>query len=643
MKYRRYSFILIAIIAAWGMFGKDVWASGPITQFQPFQDIPTGGAYSWKFFTIGTDHYLALASYYNGSTYNFNSKIYKWNGSSFVEFQTIPTFGGHNWEFFTIGADHYLAVTNHYNGSTYNLDSKIYKWNGSSFEPFQAIPTEGGWQFKLFTIGSDHYLAVSSSENGSTTNLDSDIYKWDGSSFVHYQNIATNAGTRWEFFTIGTDYYLAVANHHNNFDFTINSKIYKWDGSNFVEFQSISTSAAFDWEFFIIDGDYYLALANYYNNSTYNIDSKIYKWNGVNFAEFQIIPTNAASDWQYFNIEGEHYLAVAQFYDGSTFNTNSKIYRWNGTNFEAFQSIPTNGARSWDYFTIDNGHYLAVANYYNGSVNNIDSIIYRGITPEIDVLDNGGSIPDDTGVVNFGATLKGDPISKIFTVQNLGTMELTLVPPITLPIGYSLVNSFGTTTVTPTGSTTFEVQLDAPTTGSYSGTLAFANNDLDENPYDFVLNGAVHYGTYLPVIFKNYATGSDLVVENLTINSSGVVVVVKNIDLNEATTTAFRVDLYIDPSPAPTVVNQPWTQVATEGLVWNVTQTIPPGGQLALTIDDPYYEAGLSNYSGTPAAGTPIYAQVDSVNLNSTYGNVLESHEISGEVYNNITSAVAGP
>jgi hypothetical protein len=36
--------------------------------------------------------------------------------------------------------------------------------------------------------------------------------------------------------------------------------------------------------------------------------------------------------------------------------------------------------------------------------------------------------------------------------------------------------------------------------------------------------------------------------------------------------------------------------------------------------------------------GTPVYAQVDSVNSDTTYGGVLETHEILlGQPYNNIT------
>ncbi len=66
--------------------------------------------------------------------------------------------------------------------------------------------------------------------------------------------------------------------------------------------------------------------------------------------------------------------------------------------------------------------------------------------PEIQVLDGGTDIPDGTGSVSFGSTATGSPVIKTFTVSNVGTVNLTLNTPISLPAGFSLVSSFGSTT-----------------------------------------------------------------------------------------------------------------------------------------------------------------------------------------------------
>jgi len=338
--------------------------------------IPTHAAIDWEFFTIGSDSYLAVANSFNDSTYNLDSKIYRWNGTSFTETQSLPSHGAYDWEFFTIGSDSYLAVAHYFNGSTYSLDSKIYRWNGTSFTETQSLPTIGAYAWEFFTIGSDSYLAVANRYNGSTLNIDSKIYRWNGASFVEFQSMATNGAMDWEFFTIGSDSYLAVANNNNDSTSNIDSKIYRWNGASFIEFQSIATHSAMDWEFFTIGDNSYLAIANQYNGS-YNIDSKIYQWNGAGFVEVQSIPTHGATDWEFFTIGSDPYLAVANYANGSSYNIDSKIYRWNGTSFAETQSILTNSARDWKFFTIGSDSYLAVANMNNGLTNNIDSKIYK--------------------------------------------------------------------------------------------------------------------------------------------------------------------------------------------------------------------------------------------------------------------------
>ncbi|MCB8950814.1 MAG: hypothetical protein H6650_02250 [Ardenticatenales bacterium] len=66
-----------------------------------------------------TKNYLALASRNDGTNWNLDSRIYHWNGSSFVEVQTVPTHGATDWESFTIGNSTYLAVANYRDDSNY--------------------------------------------------------------------------------------------------------------------------------------------------------------------------------------------------------------------------------------------------------------------------------------------------------------------------------------------------------------------------------------------------------------------------------------------------------------------------------------------------------------------------------------------
>jgi hypothetical protein len=134
----------------------------------------------------------------------------------------------------------------------------------------------------------------------------------------------------------------------------------------------------------------------------------------------------------------------------------------------------------------------------------------------------------------------------------------------------------------------------------------------------------------------------DLVVDRIVVTRTNIQIVIRNQGIAPVT-DAFWVDAYINPSPAPTHVNQTWQMLSSQGLVWGVgASALPlnPGGTLTLSIGDGYYRSDLSSFSGTLAAGTPIYAQVDSANTNTSYGAVLESDEQPGGTYNNISGPV---
>ena len=351
-----------------------------------FQDIATQGAREMEAFTLNQETYLAVANHHNDATHNINSKIYKWNGSRFLEVQSLATQGVTDMEVFTLNQETYLAVANYYNGSTHNINSKIYKWNGSRFLEVQSLATQGALDMEAFTLNQETYLAVANYHNDSTYNINSKIYKWNGSRFLEVQSLATQGAREMEAFTLNQETYLAVANHHNGSTYNINSKIYKWNGSRFLEVQSLATQGALDMEAFTLNQETYLAVANYHNDSTYNINSKIYKWNGSRFLEVQSLATQGARDMEAFTLNQETYLAVANYHNDSTRNINSKIYKWNGSRFLEVQSLATQGALEMEVFTLNQETYLAVANHHNDSTYNINSKIYQ-LSLELTSLD----------------------------------------------------------------------------------------------------------------------------------------------------------------------------------------------------------------------------------------------------------------
>ncbi len=111
--------------------------------------------------------------------------------------------------------------------------------------------------------------------------------------------------------------------------------------------------------------------------------------------------------------------------------------------------------------------------------------------PEIQVSVGSMNLADGVSTFDFGNTPPGVPVTRSITVENVGTQELVLDEPITVSAGFSLVTSFGTTTLQPGETTSFAIRFEAPASGTTNGDITFGNNDPDENPFNFSLSGTV--------------------------------------------------------------------------------------------------------------------------------------------------------
>ena len=116
-----------------------------------------------------------------------------------------------------------------------------------------------------------------------------------------------------------------------------------------------------------------------------------------------------------------------------------------------------------------------------------------GIIPEIDIQGNGNSIADGTTAVSTTnwTDFSNTTITRTFTIFNQGNTNLTLGA-----ITFTGTNAadFAVTTppvspVTAFGSTTFTVTFTPSGTGTRTATINIVNNDNNESPYDFNLQG----------------------------------------------------------------------------------------------------------------------------------------------------------
>lgn len=150
----------------------------------------------------------------------------------------------------------------------------------------------------------------------------------------------------------------------------------------------------------------------------------------------------------------------------------------------------------------------------------------------------------------------------------------------------------------------------------------------------------VIWHSYFPTIA--FHAGADLIVEGISFSETGLVTVEIKNQGSMPTNSSFWVDVYFEPEPIPTNPNDIWEDGRSKsGLVWGITEIIFPGEKLILTQNSPYFWPSLSSIPDLlPTDERPIYVQVDSANMNSGYGAVMEIHESLSGTYNNIFGPV---
>jgi large repetitive protein len=230
--------------------------------------------------------------------------------------------------------------------------------------------------------------------------------------------------------------------------------------------------------------------------------------------------------------------------------------------------------------------------------------------PEIQVTDASLVNIGDGGSYSFGTTNAGTAITKVLTVRNLGTSVLTLdAASLTLPAGFSLVNSFASTSIAAGQATTFSVRLDATTNGYKSGTLTFNTNDADENPFNFLITGTValnapdieirdSLGQVLPTNGAVYDFGSTYVSSSKTLTFTIANTGDQNLTLtNSSIVVPAGFSLVASPAPNVTAGASTTFQIRLNGTVAG-----EKSGEFRISSNDPNESPYVLNFFGNVAA-----------------------------------------
>jgi uncharacterized repeat protein (TIGR01451 family) len=299
--------------------------------------------------------------------------------------------------------------------------------------------------------------------------------------------------------------------------------------------------------------------------------------------------------------------------------------------------------------------YTVVENDLPGPL--VNTVVVSGTTEVGLMADTATASVDlfgDTGIVvaltaSVASAKPGDNITYGYQVTNLGDVTLHDVTAVDSRFGPITLSS---NSIAPGGSVTgtqlytvLATDLPGPLVNEVvaSGTPT-AGTPISASDAVSVTLG--QHTIYLPVIAYNFVTAPDLVITSLTAVANGVELVIEN-QGNAATNAAFWVDLYVDPDPPPAAANDVWNDGRSAyGLAWGVTVNLNPGAALTLVYSNEpgapnlYLMPEFSHFPSQLAAGTAVYAQVDSARVDSPHGAILEIHEILGQPYNNIIGPV---
>ncbi len=290
--------------------------------------------------------------------------------------------------------------------------------------------------------------------------------------------------------------------------------------------------------------------------------------------------------------------------------------------------------------------------------------------PEMDVLGKSLSIPfgdttpsstdgSDFGLVNLTASA-----SQSFTIQNTGTIDLTLsgTPMVELsgvnPADFSIALQ-PTSPLAPAGSTTFTVGFTPAALGLRQATISIANNDSDENPYTFTIQGT---GRSVPNVTTQAASG--VMETSVTLNA----LVNPNYDSTSVLfeyglTSAYGATIAASPSPltgfSPSAVS-----AAPSGLLPNTTYhfrtvatntagttsgddltfTTLAAAPTALTNPATAVTSNGATFNGTVNANNASTTVTFEYGLTTSYGSSVtaEQSPLSGSSQTPVSAAVSG-
>jgi hypothetical protein len=175
---------------------------------------------------------------------------------------------------------------------------------------------------------------------------------------------------------------------------------------------------------------------------------------------------------------GSQITAVGTYYYASRFQLDAGTYKYGGIK----NDMSPGGF--WDNVTYISG-------VLNVNPAPVQEITVKGVVGSNPTISSGDITPSGTNNTLFASQAIGTPQAKNFRIQNVGTASLS-ASSITLVGGNTAdfaVTAAAPYTIAPGAFVDFTITFTPTAIGSRTTTVTIANNDSNENPYTFLIEG----------------------------------------------------------------------------------------------------------------------------------------------------------
>lgn len=416
--------------------------------------------------------------------------IAKWDGSSWSSLNGGMNYGVNT---LAIGASGELYAGGSFTQAGGVAVSRVAKWDGNDWSALDSGVSGEVWA--LVADGSALYVGGEFSFVGSSSVLMRSVAKWNGSawsalggglnSFSSVRAIAVGAGGE---VYVGGDLSVNGANY-----------LAKWDGNTWTAVGS-GVSGRVD-ALAVMGADVFAGGAFF--NAGGGAALGIARWNGAAWSALGSGLNNYVSA---LAVSDKGLLVGGQFTTAGGAPAN-RVALWDGNAWSPLGSGVNSQVRaiaSVPGAAYLGGHFLTAGSTVVSP--HVVKAVLAGDSPEISVNGNGQDILDGDGIPNaddhtdFGSVVvTGGAVTRTFTITNVGTADLTLTGGAGGQVSlsgpgtgaFSVSQQPASATVAANGgSATFTIMFDPSITGVFNAEVSIANDDADENPFDFGVSGA---------------------------------------------------------------------------------------------------------------------------------------------------------